>query len=96
MSVKVDKELVKHVASVARLNLTDVEVERFEKQMKGTLDIFSIIDEVDTKNVEPSFHSVPVKDSLREDVPEKSLDSETALKNAKNKEKGFFKGPRAV
>ena len=94
--MKVDRELIDNVASLARLNLKKEEAEQFVKDFKEILDAFSAIDKVDTKGVKPSFQPVEVKNKLREDLVEESLTQEEALLNSKNKKDGYFKGPRAI
>ena len=52
--MKVDEALIKRIAELARLNLTDKEIEKFKPQFKEILDLFSQLDEVNTDNVKPS------------------------------------------
>ena len=94
--MKVDKELIRNVASLARLELTEEEIKLFEKDFKEILDAFSKIDEVDTKETKESFQPVEMKNRLREDLVEDSLSQEEALKNTEHKKDGYFKGPRAI
>jgi len=94
--MKIDKELISHVAEVARLDLTDKEIKEFLPQLKEILDAFSEIQKVDTKNTEPSYHAVELRNRMRKDIPEKGLDNKTALKNSKNTKDGYFKGPRVI
>lgn len=94
--MKIDKELIKHVASVARLNLTKEEIDKFIPELKEVLEAFSKIAEVKVENIEPSFQPVELKNITREDKVEDSLKQEQALSNTKNKKDGYFKGPRAV
>ncbi len=94
--MKVDKELIKNVASVARLELTSEEEKQFLEDFKEILSAFSKIDEVDTKDEKPAFHAVEIKDRLRDDAVEKSLSQEEALSNTSHKKDGYFKGPRAI
>ncbi len=94
--MKVDKELIKNVAELARLKLSEEEKKRFLKDLKEILDAFSKIDEVDTKEIEGTFHSVEMKDRLRDDLVEDSLSQEEALENTEHKKDGYFKGPRAI
>lgn len=89
-------ETVKKVAKIARLNLTEKEIVKFQKDMSDILEAFKEIDKVNTNDVKPSFHSVELKDNMREDNIEECLLNEVALSNTKNKENGNFKGPRAV
>lgn len=94
--MKVDKELIKKVASVARLELTDAEIKKFQPQLKDILDAFSKVDKVNTDKVKPSFQPVELKNTLRKDKKGKCLTQEEALSNTEHKKDGYFKGPRAV
>jgi aspartyl-tRNA(Asn)/glutamyl-tRNA(Gln) amidotransferase subunit C len=91
----IDKEIIKKVARISRIELTDKEVESFTKDFNNILRSFETLDEI-KKLPEPSFHPILIEDVTREDLPEKSFSQEEALANSKNKENGFFKGPRAV
>ena len=95
-TIKIDKELIKRVANNARLNLTDKEIEEFIPQFKDILNVFSKISEVNTDNVKVSIHPIEIKNSMREDIPEKCITQEDALKNTKHKKDGYFKGPAAI
>ncbi|MBI2578137.1 MAG: Asp-tRNA(Asn)/Glu-tRNA(Gln) amidotransferase subunit GatC [Candidatus Aenigmarchaeota archaeon] len=88
--------VIEHVASLARLDLTEDEKKRFLKDLNEILAAFRVLDSVDTKNVEPSFQPLPLADVLREDSAEKCITQERALFNTDHKEKGFFKGPKVV
>jgi len=94
--MRVDKELLQHVAVIARLKLTDKEIKEFIPELKEILEAFSKLDKVDTKGIKPSFQPVEIKDVTREDKIEASLTQEEALANSPNKKDGYFKGPRAV
>jgi len=91
---KIDKELVKRVASNARLKLSEDEIEKFTKQLSEILSAFKEIDKVDTEKVKPSFHPQEIKNIFREDV---SKDWKwNPLENTKHKEGKHFKGPKIV
>ncbi len=92
---KIDAETVRHVAKIARLDLTDSEVNRLSKDLNDILAAFAILDKIKTNN-KPSFQPLEIKDVLREDIEGKCLTQEEALANTKHKENGFFKGPRVV
>jgi aspartyl-tRNA(Asn)/glutamyl-tRNA(Gln) amidotransferase subunit C len=94
--MKIDRQLVEHVAKVARLHLTEKEIEEFLPQLKEVLASFEQLSEVDTGKTEPSFQPLPLKSELRDDVIKSSLSQEDALKNSPNTKDGYFKGPRAV
>ena len=89
---RLDKDLVRHVAEVAHLELTDKELEWYSKQLETILQAFKEIDEVDTENIEPSFHPIPLENVLREDVAEDW--DWTPLSNTEHKEKLYFRGPK--
>ena len=93
---RISIETVMKVARIARLNLSDAEAKKLSKDLNDVLHAFRELDKANVKSVQPSFQPLLVKDVFREDVVEGSVSNETALKNTKHKEKGFFKGPRAV
>lgn len=94
--MNVDKELVEHVAAVARLKLTKNEIEKFTPQLKEILEAFSKVAKVNTDGVKESFQPVELKNFMREDILRNSLSQEEALSNTKHKKDGYFKGPRVV
>ena len=94
--MKLDKNLIGHVAELARLKLTDSEIKKFLPQLKEILDAFSKLDEVNTQNTKPSIQPVELKNFMREDKTEPCLSQEKSLENSPNKKDGYFKGPRAV
>jgi len=96
MKVKINEELIEHVAEVARLKLTDKEIEKFSKELREIIELFSKLDEVVTKDIEPSLQSVELKNMLREDKEEKSFTQEEALSLTDRKKDGYFKGPKAI
>jgi aspartyl-tRNA(Asn)/glutamyl-tRNA(Gln) amidotransferase subunit C len=91
---KIDKDLIKHVSGIARLELTEEEIKKFTKQLEDVLTTFKKIDEVDTEKVKPSFHAIELKNIMRED--EAKPWKWKPLANTKHKEKKYFKGPRIV
>jgi len=91
---KIDKELVKRVASNARLKLSEQEIEKFTKQLSDVLSAFKEIDEVDTADIKPSFHPQEIKNVFREDLAKEWIWQ--PLDNTKHKEEKCFKGPRIV
>lgn len=91
--IKVDKGLLLKVASNARLNLSDKEIEKFLPQLADVLDYFSMLDELDVSAQKPSFQAIESKNALREDCTKESITQEKALSNTENKKDGYFKGP---
>ena len=91
---KIDKELVKRIASNAKLKLNDDEIENFTQQLSDVLGNFKKLDEVDTKNVKASFHPQEIKNVYRDDKAESW--NWQPLANTKHKEGKYFKGPKIV
>ncbi len=91
-----DRKTVRKVAELARLDLTEEEVRRFSGDLESILKAFRDLERVRVKGIKPSFRPVPAKNVMRPDSVEPSLSQEDALRNAKNKEGGYFKGPKAV
>ena len=94
--IRIDEELIRKVASLAKLELNDSEVARFTTDFKDILNAFRVIDEVDVKGVKSSFRPVEQKNFTRKDETKKCLTQEEALKFTKNKERGFFLGPGTI
>ena len=87
---------VEHIALLAHINLSEEEKKNFMEQLNQILDYFGKIDEVDTKDIQPTFNVIEVSNVFREDSPKPSLKSELALSNAPEKERGYFKTKRIV
>lgn len=94
--MRVDKELLQHVADIARLKLTEKEIEEFIPELKEILESFSELDKVNTDNIKPSFQPVELKNVMREDKVQESITQEQALLNSSNSKDGYFKGPKAI
>lgn len=75
----IDREQVLHVARLARLELTDDEVQHMTGELSKVLEHIDKIAELDLENVAPTSHVVAVENALREDEPEPSLSREVAL-----------------
>jgi len=96
MKVKINKELIEHVAEVARLKLTDKEIEKFSTELREIIEAFSKLEKVNTKGIEPSLQPIDLKNVLREDNVEKSFTQEEALSLTEHKKDNYFKGPKAI
>jgi len=96
MKVKINKDLIEHVADLARLKLTDKEIETFSKELKEVIEAFSSIDNVDTRGIDASLQPVELKNVLRSDKKEESFSQEEVLGLTEHKKDGYFKGPKAV
>ncbi|HZD59207.1 MAG TPA: Asp-tRNA(Asn)/Glu-tRNA(Gln) amidotransferase subunit GatC [Anaerolineae bacterium] len=87
---------VKHVAWLARLAITDAEVQKFAQQLDVILEHAGKIAELDTENIPPTSHAIPLRNVLREDTLGACLTPEAALSNAPKKEDQAFVVPRIV
>ncbi len=63
----ISKEEVKHIAKLARLGLTEKEIEKFQKELSSILDYFEKLKEVDTSKTDPTTHSVLLESIIRKD-----------------------------
>ena len=93
--MSLSREEVLHVAGLARLALTDEEVERFREQLSAILDAVGAVGELDLAGVEPTSHPLDVVNAWREDEPRPSLELDDVLANAPDREGGFFRVPPA-
>jgi aspartyl-tRNA(Asn)/glutamyl-tRNA(Gln) amidotransferase subunit C len=93
--MSISREDVLHVARLARLELSEAEVERFQEQLSAILDAVSKVQELDLTDVPPTSHPLDVVNVWREDEPRPSLPLEEALANAPERDDGFFKVPPA-
>jgi len=91
----ISKDEVLHVARLARLALTDEEVERLGAQLNAILDAVGKVSELDLEGVEPTAHPLDLVNVWAEDEPQQSLPVEDALANAPEREQDFFKVPPA-
>ena len=92
--IQVDEKLVKDIAFLARLDLSEEETEMFVSQFKDILDYVSILNEVDTDQVAPAYLSSADKSVVREDEIEASVPTEEFLANAPEAKDGYVVIPR--
>ena len=96
MAGKIEKTQVRKVAKLSRLELTEAEVEEFTGQLSAILDYVEKINELDTTNVEPMAHCLPISNVFRQDIAKESLGTEKALANAPKRDGEFFKVPKIL
>ena len=89
----IDREQVLHVARLARLRLSDAEVETMTGELSKVLDHIEKISELDLGGVEPTSHVVELENVLREDVPRPSIPREQALEQAPDSDGTGFRVP---
>lgn len=94
--MKISREQVLHVASLARLTFTEEEVGRFAAQLSSVLDYVDKLGELDLDGVEPMAHVHATVTPMREDTPAASLPREELLANAPDAEGGCFRVPQVI
>jgi len=87
---------VARVAFLARLELSGDEKARLTTELNGILGQFARLQELDTQGVEPTSHSMPLQNVLRDDVARPSLPREEATRNAPEKRDGNFIVPQIM
>ncbi len=76
------RDEVVHVAKLARVGLTEADVARFQQQLSQILDHFESRGRIDTADVEPTTHTLPLESVMAADEPEACLPVDAALANA--------------
>jgi aspartyl-tRNA(Asn)/glutamyl-tRNA(Gln) amidotransferase subunit C len=94
--VAITRDEILHVAELARLALTDEEVERLGGQLNQIVDAVSKVSELDLSDVEPTAHPLELVNVWGEDEPRPSLPLDDALANAPDRETEFFRVPPPV
>ncbi|MFZ5640674.1 MAG: Asp-tRNA(Asn)/Glu-tRNA(Gln) amidotransferase subunit GatC [Bacillota bacterium] len=90
------REQVEHVALLARLELSEEEKDKYARQLNDILGYIEMLDRLDTENVPPTAHVLPLKNVFREDEVCDHMPNEKALANAPAREGGSFKVPKIV
>ncbi|EKD49381.1 MAG: aspartyl-tRNA(Asn)/glutamyl-tRNA (Gln) amidotransferase subunit C [uncultured bacterium] len=80
------KEEIAHIAKLARIELTDAEVKKFQGQLGKVLNYVEKINEVDTENVEPTWQVTGLKDIMRDDWVEEFADTDELIESAPERE----------
>ncbi|MDH4269058.1 MAG: Asp-tRNA(Asn)/Glu-tRNA(Gln) amidotransferase subunit GatC [Dehalococcoidia bacterium] len=89
--MKLSYEQVRHIAWLARLGLSEEEVEKFSLQLSNILENFEILKEVDTADVPPATHTIPLQNVIRKDDVAESYPQAEILLNAPKQEGDCFK-----
>jgi aspartyl-tRNA(Asn)/glutamyl-tRNA(Gln) amidotransferase subunit C len=87
---------IDHVALLARMKLSDSEKNLFSRQLDSIITYIDKLNELDTTNVTPTAHVLPIKNVFREDERKPSLLREIALQNAPDQDDGFYKVPKII
>ena len=94
--MKITRREVEHVARLARLGLSDQEMDRMQAQLDAILTYIDKLNQLDTREVKPTSHVIPMTNVLREDVVSPSLSQDQALANAPDRHEVFFRVPRIL
>jgi aspartyl-tRNA(Asn)/glutamyl-tRNA(Gln) amidotransferase subunit C len=82
---------VRHIARLARLGVTDEDIDKFSHQLSDILDYFEELNRVDVSDVPPSAYALDLHNIMRSDDPDPSSAAEDVLANAPMRENGFFR-----
>ncbi len=93
---KITMQEVEHVAELARLEFSEEEKKELVEQLGQILDYIDQLNELDTENVEPTSHVVPMKNVVRPDVEGTALTRDEALANAPSNVDGLFEVPKII
>ena len=94
--MKISREEIEHIAELARLTLSEEEKDLFGLQLSGILDYMDKLNELNTGDVEPTSHVLPLNNVMREDAPLPSLAREDALQNAPSRTEKFYRVPKII
>ena len=92
----IDKDTVKYVAHLARIQLDNQELDLLSRQLEDIVNFIDKLKELNVSGVKPTSHILPAKNIFREDKPVKSLDAEDVLSNAPEKKDNFFLAPKVI
>jgi aspartyl-tRNA(Asn)/glutamyl-tRNA(Gln) amidotransferase subunit C len=93
---KITPEDVRHVARLARLELSEAELERMRAEMDAILAYMDKLRSLDTTGVGPTSHAVPLRNVMRDDEPRPSFPRDDMLANAPDRAGDFFRVPRII
>ncbi len=92
----IDKETVKYVAHLSRIELEPKELDKLAGQLKDILDFIDKLKKADISDTRPTSHILPISNVLREDTPRRSLPIDKTLRNAPVKDGNFFVVPKVI
>jgi aspartyl-tRNA(Asn)/glutamyl-tRNA(Gln) amidotransferase subunit C len=92
---RITKDEVLHVARLARLELSDDEVVKFQEQLSDILEAVSKVSELDLSDVPPTAHPLEIANARAEDVPRDCLPLDDVFANAPDRDGDYFRTPPA-
>jgi aspartyl-tRNA(Asn)/glutamyl-tRNA(Gln) amidotransferase subunit C len=96
IGMKITRVEVEHVARLARLELSEPELDTFTVQMDSILAYVEKLNALDTEGIIPTSHAVPMENAFRPDLPSPSIGVEAAMANAPNHAESFFRVPKVI
>lgn len=96
MAAKISEAEVRHISYLSRLNPSDAQVTQASEQLSAILEYMDQLNEVDTSQVPPTAHALPVQNIFRDDTPVSGLSPDQALANAPQREGAFFVLPKVL
>ncbi|OGC41220.1 asparaginyl/glutamyl-tRNA amidotransferase subunit C [candidate division WOR-1 bacterium RIFOXYD2_FULL_36_8] len=87
---------IDHIAHLARLGLSEEEKMTFSKQLDNILQYAKNLNKLDTKDIPPTSHAIPISNVMREDVVKKYKDIDVILKNGPEIEENMFRVPKIM
>ncbi|HPP67422.1 MAG TPA: Asp-tRNA(Asn)/Glu-tRNA(Gln) amidotransferase subunit GatC [bacterium] len=96
MSTDINKKTVDYLANLAKIKIEDVEISRIVSDLRTIVSYISQISYIDTKDIKPARHILPLYNISRKDQVRQSLSVEDVLKNAPEKTDNFFKVPKII
>ena len=94
--MEITESLMIYLEELSRLNLTEDEKQRTQKDLNSILKYMDKLNELDTSDVEPSSHAIPMVNIFREDIVTNKDDRERILANAPDRSNGAFRVPRIL
>ena len=89
--MKLERSEVLHIAKLARIGLTEIEVAAYAEQLSNIIGHFDALDAVETEGVGPTAHTLPLRNVMADDVSRPSLEREDVLRMAPMTEDGFLR-----
>ncbi|TAK57675.1 MAG: Asp-tRNA(Asn)/Glu-tRNA(Gln) amidotransferase subunit GatC [Dehalococcoidia bacterium] len=89
--MKLEREAVFHIAKLARVDLTDAEIDTLSEQLSEILTHFDVLKGIDTDGVEPTAHTLPLRNVMADDASQPSLPQDDVLAMAPNTEDGYLR-----
>jgi len=94
--MEIDREVIEHVADLARLELDRAEIDAFTRQIGEIIRYVDKLNSLDTSTVEPTSHVMHNRNVFRDDVPAGSLPRDEVLANAPESTGGFYRVPSII